>query len=83
MLDCDGWELATAYHDAFDSSITGHPTAVVPAPQVGGVINVTFAATGWTEKVVREAINPDRKRRELFVYCLIDTATKAAAGVEA
>lgn len=30
MLDCDGWEHATAYHDAIVSTIAGHAVGLVP-----------------------------------------------------
>jgi len=75
MLDCDGWEYATAYHGAFDATVLGCPVAAIPTQ---GVTVVTFQPAGWPEAVVREALAVDRRRRERFAAVLTATAHRAA-----
>lgn len=81
MLDCDGWQYATAYHDAFTSTVLGHPVAAV-TNHFGGIVNVTFERLDdAAEKVVREALGFEQWRRARLATCLLRTA-RAHMGAE-
>lgn len=62
MLDCDGWEHATAYHDAFMATVLGHGVALIPDDE--GLYSLQSEhSLGWPVKVIAEAFNPDESRR--------------------
>jgi hypothetical protein len=46
--------------------------AVVPVD--GGIVNAYFhAAVDWPDIIVREALSPDQRRREVFAFSCVAT----------
>lgn len=77
MLDCDGWEYATAYQDAFTATVLGH--AMVLTPVEDGLFSLqTEHSNGWAARVRVEAFNVAPERRANVVLALCELAYQAA-----
>lgn len=78
MLDCDGWEHATAYHRAFESTVLGMPGVMVPHDDHLHFL-WTEHLSGWPLHAQATMCSPDDERRLRATAVFARTVREMAA----
>lgn len=78
MLDCDGWEYATAYRRALESTILGMPGVLVPHEDHLHFL-WTEHVSDWPLVAQNEILHLDERNRARIAVVLVKGLREGAA----